>query len=593
MKRFVETYRNIFWLYKPYLKYGKRFVFCSWIFWICIVPVVQIITVHLPSTIINMLQAGESYQNVVICVIGMQMMLMLQPVYEDVFNMFCKNRALPYIEAKLKQDVYKKAVETDYEYIDDPEYFDNYTWAVNQYAAKAQDAQEMTNRMSSSTIVICSMLTVIAVLSPFAVVVTIVGTIIENFMYIVVNYYDMKKEEEVLPYDRKQEYYHKVFYDNADAADLKSTNLGTYLLQGYDRAQQSKLNTIKKYGYKMIPWALGGDLAFYVARTFVILNIAYGIYVGDIPTVATYITMMAAVEVLKNSMNEMFYYVKDANRLGMYAKRIRAFFDLESHIETDMKEKVSVSDGAFAVEFRDVQFRYKNSEFHIEDFNLKINAGEKIAIVGENGAGKSTLVKLLMRFYDVNSGAILLNGRDIRDYELKGLRKKIGVAFQNPNVYAISFAENIGLYKRVDYVKMQQIIRDVGLEIVLQKNNATIDSEVTKEFDERGIMLSGGERQKMAIARLFVSEFGLLILDEPSSALDPIAEHKMTKLIFDISNQSTTIIVAHRLSTIRDADKIVLVDGGRIAEMGTHDELMAMHGKYSEMFSKQAENYIC
>ena len=109
---------------------------------------------------------------------------------------------------------------------------------------------------------------------------------------------------------------------------------------------------------------------------------------------------------------------------------------------------------------------------------------------------------------------------------------------------------------------------------------------MTKEFDERGIMLSGGERQKMAIARLFVSEFGLLILDEPSSALDPIAEHKMTKLIFDISNQSTTIIVAHRLSTIRDADKIVLVDGGRIAEMGTHDELMAMIRNYIKTCTK-------
>ena len=342
----------------------------------------------------------------------------------------------------------------------------------------------------------------------------------------------------------------------------------------------------------MIPWALGGDLTFYTARTFVILNIVYGICVGDIPTVATYITMMAAVEALKNSMNEMFYYVKDANRLGMYTKRIRAFFDIKSDIETDFTQKCIAPEGFYTVEFQNVEFQYKNSEFHIADFNLKIKSGEKIAIVGENGVGKSTLVKLLMRFYDVDNGAILINGENIRNYDIAGLRRKIGVAFQNPNVYAVSLEENICLYEKVASEKLQQIIRKAGLEKVLEKNTGGITAEVTKEFDEGGIMLSGGEMQKVAIARLMTSSFGLLLFDEPSSALDPLAEYEMTKLILDSSNLATTIIVAHRLSTIRNADRIVLVDEGKVAEVGTHDELMALGGKYHEMFTKQAENYI-
>ncbi|MDR2136167.1 MAG: ATP-binding cassette domain-containing protein, partial [Treponema sp.] len=130
------------------------------------------------------------------------------------------------------------------------------------------------------------------------------------------------------------------------------------------------------------------------------------------------------------------------------------------------------------------------------------------------------------------------------------------------------------------------------LNKILKKNNADYSTELTKEFDENGIMLSGGEVQKIGIARLLTGGFGLLLLDEPSSSLDPVAEYKMAKLIFDSSNRATTIMVAHRLSTIRNADKIILVDGGAIKETGTHNELMSLKGKYYEMFSKQAENYM-
>lgn len=499
---------------------------------------------------------------------------------------------LALIDARLKADAYKQAIKTDYKYIDDPEYYDNYTWAVSQYSAQAEQAQNLVNRMSSSVITIVSMLSIIAILSPLAVIVTIIGTIIENILHMITNYFDVKKDEEIVPYDRKLGYHHRVFYTSNYAADLKSTRLKKYLLEDYDEASTQKINIIKKYAGKMIPSALSANLTFYIARTFVILNIAYGIFTGDIPTVGSYMTMMLAVESLKNALNEMFYYVKDANRLGMYAKRIRAFFDVKSDIETDVDNKLPLPSGAYAVTFQNVCFSYANALFAIEDFNLEIKPGEKIAVVGENGAGKSTLVKLLLRFYDTISGHILINGTDIKDFNITELRGKIGVAFQDMNIYAISLAKNIMLYNEATDNQLQKIINKIGLDNVLTRNDANLTTELTKEFDEKGIMLSGGEIQKIGISRLFTGEFGLLLLDEPSSALDPLAEYEMTKLILDSSNLSTTIIVAHRLSTIRGADRIVLVDNGAIKEMGTHDELMELKGKYYEMFTKQAENYI-
>jgi ATP-binding cassette subfamily B protein len=586
-----KNIKNIFWLYKPYWKYGKLFVFLSLFFWLLVVPASNLINVYLPTKIIEYLGNNRPFKDIIVLVITFQLLLMFQPVYEDIFNMFCKNKMLAKIEMQLKRDIYERAIKTDYKYIDNPEYYNSYTWAISEYANKAAEVQVLINRMSSSFITMVSMLAIIAMISPIAIVVMVAGVLVENAMYIVTNFFDVKKDTEIIPYDRRLGYYHRVFYQREYAADLKSTNLKKYIFQEYEKAKESKLGIIQKYAWKMIGWAFAGTFTFYVARTFIILNIAYGIYTGNIASVGLYVTMMLAVQRLNDTMNELFYRVKDGNLLGMYVTKIRAFFDMKSEIEVETLKQRTLPQGSYSVNFNDVYFKYENSKFAVSNFNLNINPGEKIAIVGENGAGKSTLVKLLLRLYDVTSGCIAINGVNIREYNIDEFRCKIGVAFQNSIVYALSFAKNIELYNQVDEDKLQTIVDKLKLNKILDKSDANFSTELTKEFDENGIMLSGGEVQKIGIARLLTGDFGLLLLDEPSSALDPIAEYEMTKLILDSSNRSTTIVVAHRLSTIRYADRIILVDGGEIKEIGTHDELMAIKGKYYEMFTKQAENY--
>jgi ATP-binding cassette subfamily B protein len=194
------------------------------------------------------------------------------------------------------------------------------------------------------------------------------------------------------------------------------------------------------------------------------------------------------------------------------------------------------------------------------------------------------LAKLLLRLYDISGGDILYNGVSVEDYKIHELRRRIGVAFQETQLYALTVRENMTIYNTADDNTLHNTLSKTGLHIEL-------DNEVTREFDDCGVMLSGGQAQKLGLTRLLHGEFGLLLLDEPSSALDPLAEYEMTKLIFDQSH-TTTIIVAHRLSTIRDADRIYLINDGGIAEHGTHNELMASGGRYAEMFTKQAEKYV-
>ncbi|NLA88070.1 MAG: ABC transporter ATP-binding protein, partial [Clostridiales bacterium] len=199
-------------------------------------------------------------------------------------------------------------------------------------------------------------------------------------------------------------------------------------------------------------------------------------------------------------------------------------------------------------------------------------------------------MKLLLRLYDVNEGDIRINCRSIKEYDIRKLRDAVGIAFQNSSIYSISVADNLRAYRDAEDEKLEEILRKVGLNRILDEGGG-LSATMTHEFDDKGVVLSGGEKQKFALARLLTGSFGLLLLDEPTAALDPIAEYELNKLVLDRTRPETTIVIAHRLSTIRDADRIYLVDEGRILECGTHHELMRLGGKYAEMFTKQAEKY--
>ena len=202
------------------------------------------------------------------------------------------------------------------------------------------------------------------------------------------------------------------------------------------------------------------------------------------------------------------------------------------------------------------------------------------------------MVNLLLRLYDPDAGNIKINNISINEYAISSLRENIGVVFQTPNIYALSFYDNLQLHTKYTVESSEDIMREMRLDDVLRKNCADIHTRMTREFDSRGILLSGGELQKLALARVMNSDVGLLILDEPSSALDPLAEYELIKLLENRAKTTSAIIVAHRLSTVKNADCIYVMDNGCVVEKGTHIELMNKKGIYYDVFQKQSENYI-
>jgi ABC-type multidrug transport system fused ATPase/permease subunit len=296
------------------------------------------------------------------------------------------------------------------------------------------------------------------------------------------------------------------------------------------------------------------------------------------------------------SSRNLFRHLSRLYERNLYMKEYYKLMDMEPKIKSKENALKIGTEKIPMIEFKDVSFTYPESKEKIFDnFSLKINPGEDIALVGENGAGKTTLVKLLARLYDIDKGQILINGIDLRDLDLDSWYENLGILFQDFNKYAYSVEENIALGRISDFKNTEKILKsskDAGAHEFVKDYDLQYQKMLSKEY-KNGIELSGGQWQKIALARAFFRNSNILILDEPTSAIDAKAEYEIFKRVEDMQKEKTTIIISHRFSTVKKAQKIYVIKKGKIIEQGSHKDLMKIQeGKYREMFTLQAEAYV-
>ena len=267
---------------------------------------------------------------------------------------------------------------------------------------------------------------------------------------------------------------------------------------------------------------------------------------------------------------------------------------MEAGKKTDI-EGDALNNADYRIRFDHVSFRYPGQDrYALKDVSCEIHLGERLAIVGQNGAGKSTFIKLLTRLYDPEEGHIYLNDKDIKTIKGSEYRVLLSTVFQDYKLFAMTIKENIGLDKsgELDEKELDRVADTIGLKQKVDSLEQRFDTPVYKIFDEGGFEPSGGEAQKIAMARAFVKNAPIVILDEPTAALDPRAEYELYQDFDKLTENKTVIYISHRLASCRICDRIFVFANGGIEEQGTHDELMEQNGHYAEMFKAQAELYV-
>lgn len=496
---------------------------------------------------------------------------------------------------KVQRELMEKAQLMDLKCYDIPEYFDDFIIAASQSEEMCKKAIMSAASIISTVVAMAVSGTMIITLNPVVAIFPVIGFIINiltRFRITKLEYeYNLEKQR----IGRKADYSKRVFYQPEYAKEIKLTGIEEALMEQYDEAIAEERKMALKYSLKILPPTLINWICVFTLCQFyaVPVYLAYlaiekkSIQLGEVASLKN------ATNLIKSQLDQMNYALVDFQNVGQYAEKFRRFMDYEINIE-GCKGELPVHENDCTLELRNVSFKYKDTEKYVlRNVSMTIRKGEKLALVGENGAGKSTLIKLIMRLYDVTEGEILFGGVDIRKLNTKAYREKIGAVFQDFQIYGASLAENV----KTDFVTESDSVKIVGaLERAdfgskLASLEKGIDTELTKEFSEDGTMLSGGEGQKAAIARMFMRDMPIAILDEPSSALDPIAEYRLNKSMLDNAENQAVILISHRLSTTKDADRIILLENGSIAESGTHSELLASGGTYAEMWNVQAEKY--
>lgn len=492
---------------------------------------------------------------------------------------------------KVNNKIFEKATQLDVSCYENPEFYDKYQRATLVLSSSYYDliCWDVAAVVGGIIALIC-VITTVTVINPmyllFLLPVTLVFAI-----ELLKSKAVYKRDLEMTKNNRIKAYIQRTMFLKEFSKDMRTSNIFAVLTKRFKAAIDANILILKNYGVKLFLYSMLSSLfSDFIPIIGTYAFAGYQFIFTQALSISGFSVVLASINSVRDSTLSIAEGFDEMTQMALFFQNLRDFFDYEPKITDGGKDAEEFQ----SIEFKNVSFTYPDTTKEIlKNVSFKINKGETIAIVGVNGAGKSTLVKLLLRFYDANEGEILYNGINVKEYNVQSLRNAFATVFQDYKNFAVSVNENIMCHECSEEEKQiaERALKQSGVWEKISSLPKGADTVLTREFEIDGAGLSGGENQKVSAARLFARDFEIAILDEPSSALDPIAEYKMYENLIDVTKDKTVIYISHRLSSAVLSDRIYVLGNGTILESGSHAELMAQDGEYSKMFTLQASSY--
>lgn len=540
--------------------------------------------------VIDAMGRNISFEVVLLYIAGLALIRILCDGSNTCYSQYIEPVARLKIHKGIYNLIYKKIQKVDLEKFDDANFYNDYIWALNQVDDRTKNTFNILMQFIQSILNVLTYTVLSFMYDKVVLLFVVIPVCINVFVGIYKAKTSYKLVEELTPVNRQRDYSRRSFYLRQYAKEIKTYEVGEVLLENFNDCINKSIQITKKYRIRLFLATFGVTHAGWVfAKILSAIYMSYQVLITRAYSVGVFIVIYQAIGTFTNSLISLFSVIPNFQENGLFAERILKVINYESQIES-YEEGEEVSRNFEKLELQNLSFKYPHSkEYTLRNINLSIHHGEKVALVGMNGAGKSTLIKLILRLYDPTEGTVLMNQKNIKEYATKSYRNKFSTIFQDYQIYALKLIENIFMRraKQEENKVAESYLKDSklnGFEDQLWEN-------VTKEFDKNGIVFSGGQSQKVAIARAFAKNGDIVIMDEPSSSLDPIAEFEINNTILKKSKSKSLIVISHRLSSIQNMDKIYFMENGEIIEEGTHDELIKKAGKYASMYNIQAEKY--
>lgn len=586
-------FRNIKFLFKKTLKINKGIFYYFGIFTV-ITAIIPFIEILIPKFLIDELTVLKRPKTLIILLLSFFIVSAILKFLASYLDGKTQAKMIE-IRVKFMNEVYRKIILMDFKKTESSDFLNKIENIFDKsFGGNNRGVEGIFHRVfeiGGTLISFIGYSTIVFTLHPLILLYLVFNVAIIYYLVNKVRKYEYSKKDEIAENNRKKYYLYNVTYNFAYGKDIRVFNFKEFLNNKYKVILNEGLNITNDIKTKTLKTSLVSIFLLLIRE-----GLAYGYLVYSVlykgMSIGNFTLYFATIVGFATFMERILDCISDINNQSLYLTDYIDFMFESEEKEKGIRE--IPKDRTYEIEFKNVSFKYPNSERYImKNLSLKIKKGQRLAIVGVNGAGKTTFIKLLTRLYEPTDGEILINGINIKEFKKKDYFKLFSVVFQEINIFAFSVKNNIALVpeENIDKDRVSKAIDEAGMTEKINSLSKGIETSLLKVIDDEGIELSGGQNQRLALARALYKDGEIVVLDEPTAALDALAEYDIYTKFNEMIGEKTAIYISHRLSSTKFCDVIAFFEDGEIKEYGTHEELLNKNGRYSEMFNVQSSYY--